>query len=51
MLNVSFFESKTANFIQMIFSHIVLMFFIVVVDPDLNVVSADRPDVKVLYIT
>lgn len=46
---VRLFKLKTANFIQVIFTH-VLVFFVVVVNSNLNVISAHGPDIKVLNI-
>jgi len=46
---VGLFKLKTANLIQVTFTH-VLVLFIVVVDSNLNVISAHGPDIKVLNI-
>ena len=46
---VGLFKLKTANLIQVIFTH-VLVFFVVVVNSNLNEISAHGPDIKVLNI-
>lgn len=49
VFDCGFFELKTANFIQVIFSDI-LLFFVIVENSHLNIVWTDRPNVKILNV-
>jgi hypothetical protein len=49
VFHVRFFQLETANFIQMILTHILLL-FAAVKNSHLDVVCADRPNVKVLNV-
>ena len=44
-----FFELETANFIQVIFSDI-LLFFVIVENSHLNIVRTEGPNVKILNV-
>ena len=49
VFDCGFFELKTANFIQVIFSDI-LLFFVIVENSHLNIVWTDWPNVKILNV-